>query len=137
MAKEELARKKAEVVEGRLNPAKARKSPRFEAFAQEYLEWVKANKKPLTYVRASVIVRRELIPFFDNTKLSEVTPWQIEQFKKAQKDTRKAPATINLALTFLRALLYKAKAWGNLAEVPFRDVKLLKNPREKDRKSVV
>jgi integrase len=120
-------------VEGRLNPAKARKSPRFDAFAQEYLEWVKANKKPLTYVRVSVIIRRELIPFFGTTKLSEVTPWQIEQFKKAQKDTEKAPATINLALTFLRALLYKAKAWGNLAETPFRDVKLLKNPREKTR----
>ena len=28
IAKEELARKKAEVVEGRMNPAKTRKSPR-------------------------------------------------------------------------------------------------------------
>ena len=48
VAKEELARKKAEVVEGRLNPAKARKSPRFAAFADEYLDWMKANRKPLT-----------------------------------------------------------------------------------------
>ena len=44
--KEEEARKKAEVIEGRLNPAKARKSPRFEVFAVEYLEWSRANKKP-------------------------------------------------------------------------------------------
>jgi len=43
VAKEELARKKAEVVEGRLNPAKARKSPRFATFAGEYLDWLKAT----------------------------------------------------------------------------------------------
>jgi hypothetical protein len=46
VAKEELARKKTEVIEGKLNPAKARKSPRFDAFTEEYLEWAKSNKKP-------------------------------------------------------------------------------------------
>jgi hypothetical protein len=41
IAKEELARQKAEVaevVEGKLNPAKVRRSPRFEVFALGYLE---------------------------------------------------------------------------------------------------
>src|SRR5262245_7859310 len=51
VAKEELARKKAEVIEGKLNPAKARKSPRFDAFADEYLDWIEANKRPLTHRR--------------------------------------------------------------------------------------
>jgi len=37
-AKEELARKKTEVIEGKLNPAKARKSSRFEAFVEDYLQ---------------------------------------------------------------------------------------------------
>jgi len=37
-----------EVIEGKLNPAKTRKSPRFDAFVIDYQEWVKANKKPLT-----------------------------------------------------------------------------------------
>jgi len=45
------ARKKTEVIEGRLNPAKARKSPRFDTFAETYLEWSKDNKKPLTTLR--------------------------------------------------------------------------------------
>ncbi|MEW6299838.1 MAG: hypothetical protein AB1671_19260 [Thermodesulfobacteriota bacterium] len=39
VAKEELACKRAEVVEGRLNPHKTKKSPRFDVFAQEYLGW--------------------------------------------------------------------------------------------------
>ena len=44
--KDKLARKKAEVLEQKLNPVKARKSPRFEDFVEDYLEWSKANKKP-------------------------------------------------------------------------------------------
>ena len=48
VAKEELARKKAAVLETRLNPAKARKSPRLDVFAKDYLTWVQANCKPLT-----------------------------------------------------------------------------------------
>jgi len=51
IAKEELVRKKTEVIEQKLNPAKGRKSPRFDAFAEEYLEWGRANKKPLTILR--------------------------------------------------------------------------------------
>lgn len=50
-AKEELARKKTEGIEQKLNPAKARKSPRFEVFIKDYLEWSKANKKPLNRKR--------------------------------------------------------------------------------------
>jgi hypothetical protein len=51
VAKEEEARKKAEVIEGWLNPAKTRKSPHFEAFANDYLEWSRANKKPRAYLK--------------------------------------------------------------------------------------
>jgi hypothetical protein len=38
IAKEEEARKKAEVIERRLNPAKTRKSPRFDAFAEDSVD---------------------------------------------------------------------------------------------------
>jgi len=132
VAKEELARKKAEVVEGRLNPAKARKSPRFDAFAEEYLEWVKANKKPSTYER-TLSIMSHLIGFFGQRKLSELSPWHLEQYKKARKDANKAPATVNLEMTFLKAMLGKAQEWGRLAEHPGKNVKLLKNPRQKTR----
>src|SRR5262245_3007060 len=132
VAKEELARKKAEVVEGRLNPAKARKSPRFDAFAEEYLEWVKANEKPLTHTKA-VTVMRTLTATFGTKKLSELTPWHIEQFKKARKETGRLPSTINVELVFLNALLHKAQEWGRLAEHPGKTVKLLRNTQRKTR----
>ena len=50
-AKEEEHRKMTEVIEQRLNPSKARKSPRFDTFAEKYLEWGRTNKKPLTVLR--------------------------------------------------------------------------------------
>ena len=132
VAKEEIARKKAEVVEARLNPAKARKSPRFDAFAEEYLEWVKANRKPLTVTRIAITLER-LKTFFGQKKLSDLTPWHLEQCKKARKDEGKAPGTVNLDLTILKAMLQKALEWGKLAEHPGKTVKLLKNPNRKTR----
>src|SRR5262249_15601239 len=66
-------------------------------------------------------------------KLSELNPWHLEQYKKARKDANKAPATVNLELTFLKAMLGKAQEWGRLAGHPGKNVKLLKNPRQKTR----
>src|SRR5262245_22481851 len=115
VAKEELARKKAEVVEGRLNPAKARKSPRFDAFAEEYLEWVKINRKPETYRRLGFTIPR-LASFFGQKQLSEITAWHIEQYKKARKDAGMLPSTINLDLSVINAMLRKAQIWKKLGE---------------------
>src|SRR5262245_4025527 len=132
VAKEEEARKKAEVLEQRLNPAKARKSPRFDAFAADYWDWMKANRKPLTVARIGQTLER-LKTFFGSKKLSELTPWPLEQFKKARKEEGKAPGTINLDLAVLKALLSKAQEWGKLAEHPGKHVKFLKNPQNKTR----
>ena len=132
VAKEEEHRKKTEVIEGRLNPAKVRKSPRFDAFAEEYLEWVKANRKPLTYVQASVVVKT-LTATFGPKRLNEVTAWHMEQYKKARKDAGMAPATINKELAFLKGILNKAVAWKKLAEHPGKDVKALRITSERTR----
>lgn len=132
VAKEELARKKAEVVEGRLNPAKARKSPRFDAFAEQYLDWVKANKKPLTTLRVQTTLTH-LIAFFGQKKLSDLTPWHLEQYKKERREADMAPATVNLELGMLKAMLRKAQAWGKLTEHPGKEVKPLKGVQGKTR----
>jgi integrase len=132
VAKEELARKKAEVIEGRLNPNKAKKSLRFEAFAEEYLEWSKANKKPTSYQR-TVGVMKHLTATFGTKKLNELTPWHIEQYKKARKETGLAPVTINLEVTLLKGMLNKARTWGKLTENPGKEVKLLKGVKERIR----
>jgi integrase len=132
VAKEEEARKKAEVIEGRLNPAKARKTPRFDTFAEEYLEWVKANRKPLTTLRVRTTLTH-LIAFFGQKKLSDLTPWHLEQYKKERREADMAPATVNLELGMLKAMLRKAQTWGKLAEHPGKEVRPLKGIQGKTR----
>lgn len=131
-AKEEAVRKKVEVIEGRLNPAKERKSPRLDAFGAEYLAWVKTNRKPETCRRVTRAVQN-LTEFFSTKKLSELTPWHLEQYKKARKEAGLAPSSVNLELAVIKALLRKAQEWGKLAEHPGRDVRLLKAPQGKTR----
>ena len=104
VAKEELARKKAEVVEGGLNPAKARKSPRFDVFAEEYLAWAKMNRRPETYRRLAYTAPR-FVASFGQKKLSELTPWHLEQYKKHRREADKQPSTINVELAVLNAML--------------------------------
>jgi integrase len=132
VAKEEETRKKTAVIEGHLNPAKVRKSPRFDAFAQKYLEWMKANRKPLTHRRACFVFVL-LVGHFGARGLNEITAWEIERYKKARRDMGKAPATVNLELRFLRSALHKAYDWKQLGKPPERSVKLLKTPEGKVR----
>jgi len=77
-----------------LNPARTHKSPRFETFAEDYREWVKANKKPLTTQRVQTTLSH-LTAFFAQKKLTDLTPWHLEQYKKTRKDANMAPATVN------------------------------------------
>lgn len=115
-----------------MNPAKLRKSPGFEAFANEYLEWVSTNRKPLTY-RASLTRLKSLRVMFGTKKLSDITAWHMEQYKKTRKDAGRAPATINGELTLLKSMLNKAVSWNKLTGHPGREVKLLKVVNEKTR----
>jgi integrase len=124
-AKEEEHRKMTEVIEKRLNPAKARKSPRFEAFAKDYLEWSKANKKPRSYERdgTSLVALRS---FFTGKNLSDISPWLIEKYKKERKDKGKSNQTVNLEVACLKAMFSKAIIWGKAVENPVKQVKMLK-----------
>src|SRR5262249_2860842 len=125
VAKEEEARKKAEVLEQRLNPAKARKSPRFDVFAEEYLEWVTTNRRPETCRRLASLVPR-LGRFSGQKKLSALPPWPLEQYKKHRREADKQPSTINAELAALNALLRRAQEWGKLVDHPGKAVKPLR-----------
>ena len=131
-AKEEEHRKMTEVIEQRLNPAKARKSPRFDAFAEKYLEWLKTNRSPHTYERV-VGVMKHLVPFFGAKQVNDLTPWHFEQYKKARREAQAKSSTLNTELSFLKAMLYKAHKWGNGPADIGKGVKLVKNIRGKER----
>jgi integrase len=132
VAKEEEARLKAAVIEERLNPAKARKSPRLADFGKEYLAWYQANRKPESCRRVTRTVQ-VLTEMYGAKKLSELTAWHLEQYKKARKESGLEPSSVNLELTVFKALLHKAQEWGKLGEHPGRDVRPLKAAQGKTR----
>jgi integrase len=87
---------------------------------------------PVTVARVGQTLER-LKTFFGPKKLSELTPWHLEQFKKARREEGKAPGTVSLDVSVLKALLSKAQEWGKLAEHLGKSVKLLQNPQRKTR----
>ena len=129
-AKEEEIKKKRAVIEGILNPARARKSPRFEAFTQEYLDWLRTNRQPRSVLRAEQAFRW-LLPVFGQKRLNELTSWHVEQYKKARKDAGASVSTLNIELAFLRATLRKAHEWKRIFDLP--PIKLFKTPEGRTR----
>jgi site-specific recombinase XerD len=132
VAKEEEARLKAAVIEERLNPAKARKSPRLADFGKEYLAWYQANRKPESCRRVTRTVHL-ITERYGSKKLNELTSYNLEQYKKARKESGLEPSSVNLELTVFKALLHKAQEWGKLGEHPGRDVRPLKAAQGKTR----
>ena len=123
VAKEELARKKAGVLEGRLNPAKDRRSPQLHKFAEDYLEWSEGNKKRRTYER-DITSLNALRPSFGGARLSDITPWQIEKYKRERRAKGRSNQTIKLELACLKAMFNKALLWGQAVENPVKKVNM-------------
>jgi integrase len=124
-AKEELARKKTAVIEGKLNPGRIKRSPLFKDFAEDF----KKNKE--SEIRQSSLTRIEfslkpLTEKFGLKRLNDISSFEIEKYRKERKDAGKADATINRELQALKHLFNKAIAWGKAHENPVTKVKLRK-----------
>ena len=73
VAKEILAKKKAEAVEGRYELPSKKPSPPFEVMAEEYLRYYRANRRPKT-VRRHKMAYRALKPMFGGRRLRTSRP---------------------------------------------------------------
>jgi hypothetical protein len=85
VAKEVLARKKAEAVEGRNSTPAKKSSPLFEAMAEEYLKYYQANRRPRSVERHEMAYK-SLKRFFGGKRLADISPFLIERYKKMRKD---------------------------------------------------
>ena len=73
------------------------------AFAKQYLEWSKANKKFSTYVR-DVSVLKFFDAEFERKNIQDFTTWQIEKVKSMRKETLNL-AAVNRGSRFSNILL--------------------------------
>lgn len=97
MAEQALSIRKAEILQGKFKIETLKPSPRFEQFAETFLDWSKANKR--SFVRDQSLVKN-LRGAFSGKLLSEITPWLIEKYKKDRQAATVhgraiRPATIN------------------------------------------
>lgn len=126
-------------------PKDKKKAPLFKDVAKKYILWAKENKKSWKDDESRYV--HHLSPEFDEKRLDEISPFDIEKFKsrsakggRVQRDDKKtedaglSPATVTQLLSLIRAIYNKATSWGLYAGPnPIREVKMptVKNSRER------
>jgi len=123
LAKEELSRRKAAAIEGRLNPIRGRRSPLFKDFSEEFIQHKQSTLRPTSASR----IEQSLKPLkerFGLKRLKDISAFEIEKYRRDRKKARKADATINRELQALRHLFNMAIAWGKAQTNPMKGVKL-------------
>src|SRR5215467_6382817 len=122
VGKEVLAKKKAEVTEGRYTSPAKKPSPLLEDFVNEYLDYYRANRRPHS-VRRHEISWRAIQPVFGSKRLDEISPFDLERYRRQRKQAGVSDVTINRELAFLRHLYTMAITWGKASENPVKKVR--------------
>ncbi len=131
-AKEIYAKAKVDAREGRYEfPAKTDK-PFLRDFADEYFAYYKANR------RASSVERHQtswvaLQPVFANKRLSDITPLDLERYRRNRQKIGKSDVTIHRELAMMRNLYSMAMKWGKAEKNPVKEVKLAKENNQRIR----
>lgn len=119
---------RTEVADGKY--ARKKTNITFDKLKELYLEWSKVNKRPLSYVRDQCSLKH-LTPHFKGKRLSNISPFMVEQYKTKRKKSGAQAGTINRELSCLKAMFNKAIKWGRAFDNPVSQVKMFKENNEK------
>jgi integrase len=119
---------KSEARKDRLNLPRGRKTIlHFDRAAESYIQKLKEEGgKDLKMKRMRL--RHNLIPFFKDKPLAQISSFDIERFKKKRDDFGVAPATVNRDLAVLSHLFNKGIEWGWLDHRPAKIKRMKENP---------
>jgi len=97
-------------------------------FKNRYLDYSRGAKSKFTYFRdkASIVALERLFPI---TRLSQITPELLEQFKAERHQSNIGHTTINRDLCSIKAMLHRAVDWGYLVPQKWGSVKDFKVTR--------
>ena len=124
LAERIYAKRITEIAEGRWFPNEAKKRT-FEELKERYMkEHSIVNKTPKSALRDETSFKH-LTGFFDDLKLSEITPSKISEYKSLRRSEGAKTATIARELEVLRhALNLAVREWEWLERNPFEKVKI-------------
>lgn len=114
-------------------PRDKTKAPYFRDVAAKYLEWAIENKARKGYDDESRY-RRYLSPAFDDKRLDEIFPLDLERLKNQITKDGLSPASVRHCLILFRQMFNKAVLWGLYSgENPIKGVKMpiVQNQRER------
>lgn len=106
-AMEALLARKGDIVKGRFELVRKRKSCSFEDFACEFLEHLKATRRWWT---REVSRLRVLVKYLGKLNLDEISAYDIEKYKAERRKTVSGPG-INRELALLKSMFNKAAIW--------------------------
>jgi len=122
VAKEIMAKKKAEAVEGRYELPSKKPSPRLEEFVEEYFAYYRANRRPRSVIRHETSWYA-IQPILGGKRLDEIAPFDLERYRRQRKQMGRSDVTIDRELAFLRHLYTMAITWGKATENPVKKVR--------------
>lgn len=120
-----FGKRRVEVREGRFFDVKKEANTKFDALAEEYLKYSRANKKSHRRDKMSI---NKLRGSFGGKRLEEITPKLIEKYKLLRSEQVK-PATVNRELACLKHMFTMALKWGEATSNPVKEVKLFREPK--------
>jgi len=124
LAENALAKRRTEVVENKYFDIDNTPRVRLKEFADSFLNsYCKPNK--VSWFNDDTYLR-QVLEFFGDVYLDEITPEMIENLKAHRLNEGAKPATVNRILACLRTMLNKAIEWGKLKDTPMKKVKLFK-----------
>jgi integrase len=88
----------------------------------EYLRYYRVNRAPKS-VRRHEMAYRAIKPLFGGKRLSDITPFLVERYKRTRIEEGLSPVTINRELAFLKNLFIMAIDWGKASENPVKQRK--------------
>jgi integrase len=107
-----------------------KQTPRLSEFIDKtYMTWAKTNKKSW---RDDELICNAIKAHFKAKRLAEISPMDVERFKKVRHETptrheeARSPATVNRELTILSRVMALAVEAGHISENPCRRVRRFK-----------
>ena len=113
------------------NPAeerrRARRTPDFDAFAEEYLRRCAPHMKPSGRKTVRIYLKARILPAFGRMPLDRIGPEDVAAWFDAA--SRDRPGAANRAFEILRAMMFRAEEWGRRAPGTNPCLGIAKNPR--------
>jgi len=126
-----LQKRKVQVAEDRFLNIRIDSRIQIDDIAKDFLVYSKNNKR--SYVRDTELVHN-LLSFFANKRLNEITPAYIEKYKGIRlNEDNKKPATVNREVACLKAIFNYAIKNKKATDNPVRAVKMLKENNTRTR----